>query len=80
MSDGLPRKLPIFTLNQGTLIYRNANETTVIGKGEKIGEDEIIGQQLRGGTLTTQSDEVQLLSLHKEHFEEITIGKEFQSR
>ena len=57
------------------MIYRNASETTVIGKGEKIGEDEIIGSRLRGGTLTTQSDEVQLLSLHKEHFDEITIAE-----
>jgi len=65
----------LYIVIRGTLIYRNASETTVIGKGEKIGEDEIIGSRLRGGTLTTQSDEVQLLSLHKEHFDEITIAE-----
>ena len=53
------------------MFYRGEDGTYLISKGEKIGETDIMSGSRRIGTLQTQSDEVQLVSIHKESYQEI---------
>ena len=50
---------------QGSLFYRGEDGTYLISRGEKIGEADIMSGARRIGTLQTQSEEVQLASIHK---------------
>ena len=43
----------------------------MISKGEKVGESDLVNNNRRIGTMQTQSQEVQLVSLHKEWYEMI---------
>jgi len=60
---------------KGSLFYRGDDGTYLISKGEKIGENDIMSGARRIGTLQTQSDEVQLASIHKESYQEIIYNQ-----
>ena len=53
------------------VFYRGTDGTYLISKGEKVGESDLINNNRRIGTMQTQSQEVQLVSLHKEWYEMI---------
>ena len=54
-----------------SVFYRGTDGTYLISKGEKIGESDLVNNNRRIGTMQTQSQEVQLVSLHKEWYEMI---------
>merc|ERR1712062_762743 len=63
----------MYFIVMGALIYRGSDGTYLISKGEKIGETDIINNTRRIGTMQTQSEELQLVALHKEWYEMILI-------
>ena len=58
-------------LNKKSGCKSASEKILLIFSGEKVGEDDILEDKRRTATLTTQSEEVQLLSIHKDFYREI---------